>query len=593
MAAEEAAASLAAEDAPYVQSLYHPINITQCTIPPGADALSPMYKRFIPTSQKPTNLFLAVQRRRQLQPRPGANFHNCTQFYSQVHPHTTAYGVQLEQEVQRVSWKAFSPNGKYLIGFLQTASMFRAVVYDVTQGFRDTEDIGQQPFNRFFQERSTVVVARTPFTLNKEFLLFSDCGNFLILASTKQWKNDSELLTQGAIGTVSLIEDTILHVISLSAVQEVSQLKFQHDCILTSHSPGVSMHGSRVAVLSVRFQKVYLYQLSQTGQLIHLMTIGEYCLPDDALFLQTSYPEKVSSPMHLRQLAPLQTFEEMFLPPPTASINGRMPHLLAEARRPYIGLKQRLITFLYREACAADNHIAAVREFYHLLPIYERLCMWKFQLIDESMMLLCFGAAEYADGLRIRRPQDSHIHHLLFVFYDYVNGVIVDILHNSDPKLLCAFEASASVFKQSLVKTALLNEHTVSTGFWTRHHLRHTLRAIRFARNGGINHAVLRGVLAMPFNSSKPAASPFLNYELFSYDEKLLSKSRVCPEFPVKFFSRAKKSVAFRIDPYNRGNGESSSQRRRTQYLFHPSLPLIVTIQQLPGSQNINVHFRR
>lgn len=40
-----------------------------------------------------------------------------------------------------------------------------------------------------------------------------------------------------------------------------------------------------LAVLSLRFQRIHLYQLRRAGVLTPVMVIGDFCFPDDAMYL--------------------------------------------------------------------------------------------------------------------------------------------------------------------------------------------------------------------------------------------------------------------------------------------------------------------
>lgn len=51
---------------------------------------------------------------------------------------------------------------------------------------------------------------------------------------------------------------------------------------------GVFLYDDLVAIVSLRYQKIHILQLRDSGNLVDLRSIGEYCREDDELFLNSS-----------------------------------------------------------------------------------------------------------------------------------------------------------------------------------------------------------------------------------------------------------------------------------------------------------------
>lgn len=63
---------------------------------------------------------------------------------------------------------------------------------------------------------------------------------------------------------------------------------FSNDYINLAHSLGVFLYDDLLAIVSIRFQRIHILQIRDSGNLVYVRSIGEYCREDDELFLNSS-----------------------------------------------------------------------------------------------------------------------------------------------------------------------------------------------------------------------------------------------------------------------------------------------------------------
>lgn len=64
---------------------------------------------------------------------------------------------------------------------------------------------------------------------------------------------------------------------------------FGNDYInLVAHSMGVFLYDDLMAIVSLRYQRIHILQIRDSGNLVDVRSIGEYCREDDELFLNSS-----------------------------------------------------------------------------------------------------------------------------------------------------------------------------------------------------------------------------------------------------------------------------------------------------------------
>jgi de-etiolated-1 len=99
---------------------------------------------------------------------------------------------------------------------------------------------------------------------------------------------------------------------------------------------------------------------------------------------------------------------------------------------------------------------------------------------------------------------------------------------------------------------------------YARAHVKKSLKAIVNARNGGPIQAMKRLIHGMPVYCQNLSESPYLDHDLFSFDERVVNSSdkiRVCPEQVIQFFDRQTGRQRIRIDPHEQSDSFLWKQR--------------------------------
>lgn len=63
---------------------------------------------------------------------------------------------------------------------------------------------------------------------------------------------------------------------------------FRNDYVNLAHSMGVFLYDDLLAIVSLRYQKIHILQIRDSGTLVDVRAIGEFCQEDDELFLNSS-----------------------------------------------------------------------------------------------------------------------------------------------------------------------------------------------------------------------------------------------------------------------------------------------------------------
>lgn len=63
---------------------------------------------------------------------------------------------------------------------------------------------------------------------------------------------------------------------------------FHNDFINLAHNMGVYLYDDLLAVVSLRYQTIHILQIRESGNIVDVRAIGEYCREDDELFLYSS-----------------------------------------------------------------------------------------------------------------------------------------------------------------------------------------------------------------------------------------------------------------------------------------------------------------
>lgn len=251
-----------------------------------------------------------------------------------------------------------------------------------------------------------------------------------------------------------------------------------------------------VAILSMQYQTVYLYDVRPQGKFVTVGKVGPFCHEDDELRLLERAQLCARSP------GPAQR-------PPAAPSVGNLATL-----------KHRLLTYMLRRAkqqSKEDGHPRAIRHFFAQFSELVRLCMQKLQIIDDMIFLIKFTTAA-----AVEKPgADMSMHNAFFVVYNMRTTEILAVYENTSEELLEHILAGSDV----LFRSAYDQPQPFVTAFSNNAYMMKLLRnhhyTVRHARNGGHAQAIKKVLARLPLTAQSYTASPYLDPSLFSYDEKV------------------------------------------------------------------------
>ncbi|KAJ3232380.1 acid phosphatase det1 [Chytriomyces hyalinus] len=263
---------------------------------------------------------------------------------------------------------------------------------------------------------------------------------------------------------------------------------------------------------------------------------------------------------------------------------------------PFSGLKQRLLSFLYRKAAESGNP-ATMRHFYLTFDQYASLVMWRMQFLENDTILIKFGGIENALG-RPAEPLASQA--TFFMEYSLETTQVLNVYDNTSHELLERF-CSEPQFRGSAGNHGLNYVTNATNNDAARDFVKKQLYSVGKAKNGGRAQSVKRILASLPLNPQYYIESPLLDQRIFSYDESMMNNVQRprswSSQFAVKFWDRETGQVRFKIDP-NPGEPGSAIEQALTKskkyvsYIFHPWIPFVISVMTVAGRPPIyNFHF--
>ncbi|KAI9165764.1 hypothetical protein LWI28_019969 [Acer negundo] len=370
----------------------------------------------------------------------------------------------------------------------------------------------------------------------------------------------------GAIQGVPFIEKITFHLVRLEDGVILDEKVFHNDFINLTNNMGVFLYDDLLAIVSLRYQTIHILQIRESGNLVDVRAIGSFCHEDDELFLNSNSQVENS----LQQNLPNQG--NFFLS----------------------GIKQRLLSFIFRGIWNEEtDQIVRIqclkKKFYFHFQDYVDLIIWKVQFLDRHHLLIKFGSV---DG-GVSRNADQHP--AFFAVYNMETTEVVAYYQNSADELYFLFEQFCDHFHATSRNSMYMN-------FISSHSNNiHALEQLRSIKNkaGSFSQFVKKILASLPFSCQSQSPSPYFDHSLFRYDEKLISatdRHRQSTDHPIKFISRRQpRTSKFKIKPGPEAGSMDGRTKRISSFLFHPFLPLALSIQQTLFLQPavVNIHFRR
>ncbi|XP_022146892.1 light-mediated development protein DET1 isoform X1 [Momordica charantia] len=516
-------------------------------------------------------------------PPPGTSFHCARRFYENVVPNHTVYDVECPDH----SFRKFTVDGQYLITFSRNHRDL--IVYrpkwlsfsykgDEIDTFQELPSSAQK-FESFFNLIYSVSLASCNELICKDFFLYMESNRFGLFATSTAQIQDAPTVG-GAVPGVPSIEKITFHLLRLEDGEILDVKVFVNDFVNLAHNTGVFLYDDLLAIVSLRYQIIHILQIRDSGHLVDVRAIGAFCREDDELFLNSS-TQSVGVPERSRLL-------------PSPVENG-YHHNHPNTNNSFLtGLKQRLLSFIFRRIWneEADHRLRVqclTKNFYFHFQDYVDLIIWKVQFLDRQHLLLKLGSV---DG-GVSRMADHH--RAFFAVYHMETTEIVAFYQNSADDLYVLFEHFCNHFHAA-------SRNPLSMNFISSHsnsiHAQEQLKSLKH-KAASYSQFVKKMLVSLPFNCQSQSPSPYFDLSLFRYDEKLISatdRHRQSTDHPIKFILRRPPySLRFKIKSGPEGGITDGRTKGISSFLFHPFLPLALSVQQTTylHPSVVNIHFRR
>ncbi|KAK6022343.1 hypothetical protein OSTOST_11965 [Ostertagia ostertagi] len=306
---------------------------------------------------------------------------------------------------------------------------------------------------------------------------------------------------------------------------------YNFDRINLTH--GVALCGTTMMIMSLQKQIIHMLHVDEFGAMIPLKDIGASIWDDDGLYL----------------------FGDCQATPTRTSL--------------YTGLKQRLLTFLYKEAKREGN----VEEFLRLTPSYvEKLRMHRAQLFDGHYLLV-----RMLPHTSIR--YDIALMPCFLFILDWRDCKILAVYQEYGPELLAFYENFVEV-----LLTPTQNPHRYPKSFQYNPHSKQKAHWLMGNSSGSefferMYEERLSG--AEPFCGCHHSSSenPYLDPLYFSIDEKISFESDVWHAHQI-FARRTQHHVCSLSLPPS-----LASKSPACVILFHPQDPLAIAFDRIRTDQ--------
>ncbi|XP_060197458.1 light-mediated development protein DET1 isoform X4 [Lycium barbarum] len=460
-------------------------------------------------------------------PAPGTAIHRARRFYENIVPGYTIYDVECPDH----SFRKFTDDGLYLISFSrnhQDLIVYRPtwLTFSCKEEDCDSHDLPlkARKFESFFTQLYSVNLASSGELICKDFFLYMESNQFGLFATSTAQIHDAPP-TGGAIQGVPSVEKITFYLLRLEDGARLDERVFHNDYVNLAHSIGAFLYDDLLAIVSLRYQRIHILQIRDSGDLVDVRAIGEFCREDDELFL---------------------------------NFNSQRVQCLK-------------------------------KKFYFHFQDYIDLIIWKVQFLDRHHLLIKFGSV---DG-GVSRNADSHPS--FFAVYNMETTEIVAFYQNSADELYFLFELFSDHFHVSSKSSLHMN-------FMSSHSNNiHALEQLRCTKNKATSFSqfVKKMMASLPFSCQSQSPSPYFDQSLFRFDEKLISaidRHRQSTDHPIKFISRRQPNILkFKMKPGPEAGSTDGRTKKICSFLFHPILPLALSVQQTLFLQAsvVNIHFRR
>ncbi|KAJ2305324.1 hypothetical protein IWW55_001986 [Coemansia sp. RSA 2706] len=203
--------------------------------------------------------------------------------HAHVYPNRTIYGV----ETPDCYFRRFTPDGKYLLAFNRLLTGLQA--FRVGTGCPSTVDngAGKSEFWQFFAPAWTQTLAGACETLHRDVCLVTLDGRHVIVVRVRRAEGVGRLGLPNTLSCIRAMEDITLVVVDVATGAVADTRTYPSDIVYLSGHNGLSLHGDRLCVVSLKHQCLRLLRVGRDGQLADLQEIGWHTREDDAIYDDT------------------------------------------------------------------------------------------------------------------------------------------------------------------------------------------------------------------------------------------------------------------------------------------------------------------
>lgn len=173
---------------------------------------------------------------------------------------------------------------------------------------------------------------------------------------------------------------------------------------------------------------------------------------------------------------------------------------------------------------------------------------------------------------------------------------MINIYENTSQELLNLFENFCDLLRNARVQSEWQFTCSPSSNIYAQLAHQRFKQTIVSARFGGQTEATKRLLSQLPISAQSYSASPYLDLQLFSYDDKwvsLMERPKTSGEHPIRFYLRQSGLLRFRIYAGILGRpAPPSTARRLVAFTFHPTDPFAISVQRTNSEYVVNFHLR-
>ncbi|KAL3136500.1 hypothetical protein ABBQ38_005752 [Trebouxia sp. C0009 RCD-2024] len=601
--------------------------------------------------RQPVNLLYKLRNRETTTPPAAAQVHQTRSLYACLPP--TSLVCKVDPPDTHLC--RFTPSGEYLVAFGPVARELVLYRHRAPEcSFHGELPADWTPpnaasFRSHFQQVFRVTLAHGTEVLAKDFVLTLHDERFLLVVKTTPPQH-GETATSG-VAAVPVIPEITLMLVNIRDGSVADVYLLEDEFVHTSHNFGIHLWDNLLLVVGVRQQILYVLQVLPSGRFVKVQALGPHCNDDDQLFLDM-FEEKERQWQLQQSQAQIERQASQYAAGPGPSSSSasslsvpRVPTSSSQAANPLQraalsqphgpvaqrgrlgqppfaapplalhsipsqalpsgpaapgagaliqGLKHKLLVYLLKKKQqeVSQGNREALKQFHYVFENYVNLLIWKAQFLDRHHLLIALRTQDPD----MARNMDVTPHPVFYVVYDTASSTIRKVTDKNDAGMVQAYLRHAPMFHAADVTSQWVRCVTPAV---VGLHPPEEQMGLASRQWNGVLPAVRRTLANVPVNAQTLCASPYLDGNLFHFDEKHISafvRPRMFSDNVLRFVSkqhpdRVKFKIAgdqFAIPPPHR-----QGIKQIINYHFHPTLPFVMSyLQTFVAGPQICIHTR-